>query len=112
MIFVGRQVLTGRRRFMKQAKKLREPEQLSFDIDSLMRKSTRMMNVDEIFRDLPSIPLVELQEDRRIERKVSNVSAKSLADYYSIFANTPPDGGIILIGVDTNGKIAASLPSS
>ena len=64
---------------MKQVKILREPEQLSFNINSLMRKSTRMMSVTRIFRNLSSISFVELQEDRRIERKVANVSAKSLS---------------------------------
>ncbi len=97
---------------MKQVKKLREPEQLSFDIDLLIRKSTRMMSVDELFSGLSSIPLVELQEDRRIERKIASVSPKSLADYYSIFANTPPDGGIILIGVENNGQISGCLSTN
>src|SRR5947207_14778068 len=97
---------------MKQTKRLRDPEQLSFDIDSLMRKSTRMMSVDEIFRDLANISLVELHEDRRIERKVAGVSAKSLADYYSIFANTPPDGGIILIGVENSGQVSGCVATS
>ncbi|CCJ06654.1 ATP dependent DNA helicase RecG [Methylocystis sp. SC2] len=77
-----------------------------FDIDSLLCKSVKMMTVDEIFRSLTNIPIVDIMEDRRIERKVVGVSARSLSDYFSIFANTPPDGGIILIGVDDDGSVS------
>ena len=91
---------------MKKPTPSRVPQQLSFDIDALLRKPSRMMNVDEIFVNLKDLPLIELNEDRRIERKVVGVSARSLSDYFSIFANTPPDGGIILIGVENSGAVS------
>ncbi len=80
--------------------------QLSFDIDSLIKKSVKLMTVDEIFSSLNTIPSADLKEDRRIERKVVGISAKALADYFSIFANTAPDGGIILIGIDDDGSVS------
>lgn len=64
------------------------------------------MTVDDIFMSLSTMPLAELHEDRRIERKVAGVAPRSLADYFSIFANTAPDGGIILIGVENDGSVA------
>src|ERR1700722_2691321 len=91
---------------MIKHRKTSEPQQLSFDIDSLLRKSVKMMTTDEIFGSLGSIDIVDLKEDRRVERKVSGVSARALGDYFSIFANTPPDGGIILIGVDDDGSVS------
>jgi ATP-dependent DNA helicase RecG len=91
---------------MVKYKNINDPHQLSFDLDSLLRKSAKMMTVDEIFSSLINIPIVDLKEDRRIERKVVAVTASALGDYFSIFANTPPDGGIILIGVENNGTVS------
>jgi ATP-dependent DNA helicase RecG len=91
---------------MAKFKIYKDPEQLSFDIDALLRKSVKMMTTDEIFSSLETIDLVDAKEDRRLERKPSGVSARALGDYFSIFANTPPDGGIILVGVENDGSIS------
>jgi ATP-dependent DNA helicase RecG len=48
---------------------------------------------------------VDAQEDHRIERKSASYNARGLGDYFSMWANTAPDGGIILLGVENDGTI-------
>jgi ATP-dependent DNA helicase RecG len=97
---------------MVKYRNINDPQQLSFDLDSLLSKSVKMMTVDEIFSSLKTIPIVDLKEDRRIERKVAAVTPSALGDYFSIFANTPPDGGIILIGVENDGTVSGCHSAS
>jgi ATP-dependent DNA helicase RecG len=47
-----------------------------------------------------------IDEDRRIERKPAGIHQKPLAQYFSMWANTPTDGGVIAIGVEDDGKIS------
>jgi ATP-dependent DNA helicase RecG len=79
---------------MAKYRNINDPRQLSFDLDSLLKKSAKMMTVDEIFASLTAIPIVDFKEDRRIERKVAGVTASALGNYFSVFANTPPDGAL------------------
>lgn len=60
----------------------------------------------EIYESVSRSLLVELKEDRRIERKPSNYNRKSLGDYFSMWANTPPDGGLIVLGIEDDGRIS------
>jgi len=78
--------------------------ELKLEVPSL--GSVKLMSVDEIFEHLENIPAIELREDRRIERKVASIHAKALGDYFSVFSNTPPEGGIILIGIEDDGSIS------
>jgi ATP-dependent DNA helicase RecG len=80
-------------------------EQLKLNLSVPMLKDVRLLSASEIFQTLDRIAPVDLKEDRRIERKTASVHAKSLADYFSIFANTPPEGGVILIGVEDDGTV-------
>src|SRR5262249_12790981 len=62
---------------------------------------------DEIYRAadqklLESIP----REDRRIEWKPPGIHPKALGEYFSIWANTVPSGGIIAIGIENDGEIS------
>lgn len=49
---------------------------------------------------------VDAKEDSRIERKSAQYNKRELGDYFSMWANTPPYGGIILIGVENDGRIS------
>src|SRR2546423_11949619 len=49
--------------------------------------------------------LQNLREDRRIERKPPGVHGQYLASYFSMWANTPPDGGLIAVGIEDGGKL-------
>jgi len=47
-----------------------------------------------------------LNEDRRFERKSAGVHAQEIGDYLSLFSNSAPDGGLIVVGVENDGKFS------
>jgi len=65
-----------------------------------------LLTVAEIYENASLDLLAKLREDRRIERKPPGYQAKYLADYISMFANTKPDGGIIVIGMENDSRIS------
>jgi len=48
-------------------------------------------------------------EDRRFERKTVSVSAQDIGNYLSILSNSPPEGGLIGIGIEDDGKFSGCL---
>ncbi|RXF67554.1 ATP-binding protein [Hansschlegelia zhihuaiae] len=96
---------------MAKIEKVSDERQLSFDIESLMKKSIRLLTADEIYEKIASLSIVDVKEDRRVERKPAGISARSLGEYFSIFANTSPDGGVLLIGVEDDGLISGCAKS-
>jgi len=62
------------------------------------------MSVDELFTSLTQELLEELTEDKRVERKPPGIHARALGDYFSMWANTPPDGGLVVVGIEDDGK--------
>jgi ATP-dependent DNA helicase RecG len=84
------------------------PEQLGFDFTFPVVRPWRMLSVDELYDSMSTDAAADVGEDHRIERKSASYSAKSLGDYFSMWANTPPFGGIILIGVENDGQITGT----
>jgi ATP-dependent DNA helicase RecG len=82
--------------------------QLLFDFDRPcdIPATLALMTVGEIFRDASQSLLLQLKEDRRIERKSARYSREKLVDYFSMWANTSPDGGIIVLGIENDGAFA------
>lgn len=80
--------------------------QLGFDFTFPATKPLRLLTEDELYDKLNEVLAVEAQEDPRIERKSASYSARALGDYFSMWANSPPFGGIILIGVENDGEIS------
>lgn len=68
--------------------------------------SRPLLPAGEIFDIANESLLRELTEDRRLERKPATYPAKALADYFSMFANTKPDGGVIVIGQENDGTFS------
>ncbi len=64
-----------------------------------------LLTVDELYARLDESLLVRLKEDRRLERKSAGVHASALGDYIVVFSNTPPDGGIVVVGVEDDGTL-------
>src|SRR3954463_9662626 len=64
-----------------------------------------LISPDELYQNAPAY-LDLLKEDRRFERKSPRTSTRSLGEYFSMWANTVPDGGLIAIGIEENGKIS------
>jgi ATP-dependent DNA helicase RecG len=78
---------------------LEEPIQLSFGFSPLV-----LLSADEIYLKADPDLLTQLFEDRRIERKPPGIHSRALGDYFSMWANTSPDGGILVVGMEDDGR--------
>jgi ATP-dependent DNA helicase RecG len=67
-------------------------------------KHSALLSPDEIYEAVDQVLLVRLGEDRRLERKPPGIHGKDLGDYFSMWANTPPEGGIIVVGMEDKGE--------
>lgn len=65
----------------------------------------QLLSPDEIYEQ-PDRFLPVLSEDRRIERKPAGIHVESLGEYFSMWANTSPEGGIIVIGIEDKGRVS------
>jgi len=75
--------------------------QLSLDFPSSV---LALLTPDEIWESAATL-VPYLREDRRIERKPSRFDARALGDYLSTWANTAPDGGLLVIGIGDKGEV-------
>ena len=75
--------------------------QLSFEFTHLL-----LMDPDDIYALGDPRLLQALKEDRRVERKPAGIHGRALGDYFSMWANTPPAGGLIVIGLSDDGSVA------
>jgi len=58
-----------------------------------------LLTPDQIFDRADEAMLRSLVEDRRFEKKPNGLSIRDLGDYVCMWANTPPDGGVMAIGI-------------
>jgi ATP-dependent DNA helicase RecG len=65
-----------------------------------------LLQLDEIYGQANQQLLWDLAEDRRLERKPPGIHARALADYFSMWSNTAPDGGLIVVGLEDGGHAA------
>src|SRR5687767_13324400 len=66
-----------------------------------------LLTVGEIY-ERASVDLLRAlrKEDRRFECKPSGIHALTLAEYFSMWANTQPDGGILVIGLEDDFSVS------
>jgi ATP-dependent DNA helicase RecG len=65
--------------------------QLKLDFTAL----PQLLTPREIYDECTTVNgLTRFKEDRRIERKQVQYDVRQLAEYFSMWANTPPDGGL------------------
>lgn len=76
-------------------------EQLTFDFE----RPYGLYSPDELFAVMNQMLLTELKEDQRLEKKSARYKVRDLGDYFSMWANTAPDGGILIVGVENDGTI-------
>ena len=86
-------------------------EQLELEFNAPSTELPQLWTPDDIFASLSAEVIRQFKEDGRVERK-SQIQPKELGDYLSMYANTQPHGGVILIGVRNGGAVAGckSLP--
>jgi ATP-dependent DNA helicase RecG len=60
---------------------------------------------DDIYDKASEEVIQGFTEDHRVERKPARFDPRQLGDYFSIFANRAPHGGVIFLGVADNGEI-------
>jgi ATP-dependent DNA helicase RecG len=65
-----------------------------------------LLTPDQIFSRASQKLFESLKEDRRIERKPIGIHAEELAKYISMWANTKPDGGVIVVGIQDDGQVS------
>jgi len=72
----------------------------------------QLLSPDELFHQGDSNLLIRTPEDRRIERKAAAVQPRALGDYLSMWANTAPDGGLVVVGIENDGKVSGCMKLS
>ena len=77
--------------------------QVCFDFEAIEFRKKRLFTADQIYQSATADLLKGIEEDRRFERKPCGIHQKELGTYFSMFANTPPDGGIIVVGIENDG---------
>jgi ATP-dependent DNA helicase RecG len=72
-------------------------------------KPAALLGPQELYdvRDLRT--LQGAKENRRLERKPAGIHVAALAEYLSMFANTKPEGGVIIIGMENDGTISGCM---
>ncbi len=81
--------------------------QLSFEFPPV--KDPILLSATEIYDGANQSLLENLKEDRRIERKPVGIHVPPLGDYFSMWANTKPDGGIIVIGQEDDRTMSGCI---
>jgi ATP-dependent DNA helicase RecG len=68
-----------------------------------------LLTPDEIYIRANQRLLNELLEDNRIERKPATIRYDQLSEYFSMWSNTEPDGGLIAIGYRNDKSLEGCL---
>jgi len=69
-------------------------------------KHFALLSPDEIYEAVDQVLLSNLTEDKRLERKPAGIHAQELGKYFSMWANTVPEGGIIVVGMENDGRFS------
>lgn len=81
--------------------------QLEFEWEEVDRKAVlELWTPDEIFDCATADTLPQFREDDRVERKPSGTHTETLAIYICMWANTPPNGGVLIVGMEDNGIVS------
>jgi len=68
-----------------------------------------LLSPDDIYSAADEALLVTLKEDRRLERKRATIHDEELGEYYSMWSNTAPDGGLMVLGQENGGAFSGCL---
>lgn len=79
---------------------------MTFQLNFTFEELYPILSPDDIYSSISPEVIERLKEDRRIERKPAGTQARELGTYFSMWANTPPEGGLLLLGVEDDGIIS------
>ncbi len=80
--------------------------ELPVQLQLVYRRLLLLLTPEEIYSASGADLLQRLKEDRRIERKPASTHPRALGDYFSMWANTAPDGGLLVLGMEDDGRIS------
>jgi ATP-dependent DNA helicase RecG len=80
-----------------------DKQQLSFDLGK-RPIPIQAMTPHDLFSHADEKLLDRLVENSGVEKKSGKYGKMQLCDYFSMWANTSPDGGLILVGVENDGR--------
>lgn len=86
-------------------------DQFMFEFQPPAAELPQLWTPDDIYITCNQVTIETFAEDRRVEHKAVEVSAKAVGEYLSMWSNTQPAGGVIFIGVDKNGRISGCAHS-
>ena len=107
MLRNGRGAGSGKRARLQHARVAHmelEDNQLSFRFEIPLA----LISPSELYQNAQAY-LELLKEDRRFERKSARTSPRSLGEYFSMWANTLPEGGLIAVGIEDKGAVQGCL---
>lgn len=78
---------------------------MSFDLALPIKGLTQLWTPIEIYERLNADNVRQFVEDRRVEHKSIGVQPKALAEYLSMWSNTQPYGGLIIVGINDDGEV-------
>lgn len=85
---------------------MNEPEQLTIEFAPPPSQLWQLWTPDDIYNNAKEEVVRAFSEDNRVERKPCGIHAEQLAQWVCMYANTQPQGGIVLIGVENDGTIS------
>src|ERR1700720_734001 len=69
-------------------------------------KHAALLSPDEIYEKMDQELLSAFKEDRRLERKPAGTHFDALGDYFAMWANTLPEGGLLVVGMENDGSFS------
>ena len=72
-------------------------------------KPAALLGPQELYETHDVRTLQKARENRCVERKPAGIHAAELAKYLSMFANTKPEGGAVIIGMENDGTISGCI---
>lgn len=69
-------------------------------------KHAALLSPDEIYEKIDQELLSAFKEDRRLERKPAGTHFDALGDYFAMWANTLPEGGLLVVGMENDGSFS------
>jgi len=87
-------------------------EQLTLNLESVAPPRPELRELwtpDDILATIVrngALAAIDFPEDNRVEWKAARYDCRQLGDYFSMWANTQPHGGLIVLGLEKDGVIS------